>query len=130
MGLRERSKIKELQDTVLPARVETIREICGRAIPIEVDWNSFADDLEALTFLDNLAGHRLCMALRMVCTDEMHQQAVRDGLTAVRIKNVTGKDQMRLTLDGGVLEMHGAFALKMDGAFPEGDIHHLLMKRL
>jgi len=130
MGLRERSKIKELQETTIPARVEAVREICGRAIPIEVDWTTFADDLEALTFLDNLAGHRLCMALRMVCTDDMTKQAVRDGLTVVKVKNVPGKDQMRLALEGGVLEMQGAFALKLDGAFHEGDIRDLLMKKL
>jgi len=39
-GLNERRKIKELQDTVFPGRVKEIEEICGKAIPYDVDWTS------------------------------------------------------------------------------------------
>jgi hypothetical protein len=130
MGLTERRKIKELEDVTLPARVKEIQELCGKGIPIEVDWESFAEDTEALNFLDNLAGHRLCMALRMICTDDFSRQAVRDGLKAVRIKNVRSKDQLRMTFEGGVLEMHGAYALRTDGIYHEGEIKDLLMKKL
>ena len=130
MGLYERRKIKELRDVTLPARVETIREICGKGIPIEVDWDSFADDAEALNFLDNLAGHRFCMALRMICVDELMKEGIRDGLTAVRLKNVKSKDQMRMTCEGGVLEMHCAYGLRTDGIFHEGEIKDLLLKKL
>ena len=50
MGLNERRKIKELQDVTLPARVLEIQEICGKAIPYEVDWDSLPSviDYEAL----------------------------------------------------------------------------------
>ena len=64
MGLDERRKIKELQDITFPSRVKEIEEICGKAIPYEVDWASLADDKEALNFIDNLSCHRLNMALR------------------------------------------------------------------
>src|SRR5260370_1245301 len=119
MGLRERAKVKELQDVTMPTRSEEIRQICGEAVPIEVDWGSLADDGDALNFFDTLALHRLCMALRMICTDDMSKQAVRDGLTSVRYKNVASKDQMRMAFEAGVLELHCAFAQKLDGIFPE-----------
>ena len=48
MGLNERRKVKELQETVLPGRVKEIEEICGKAISYDVDWNSLADDAEGL----------------------------------------------------------------------------------
>src|SRR5206468_2219116 len=130
MGLRERAKIKELQDVTMPARSEEIRQICGKAVPIDVDWGSLADDCDAPNFFDNLSLHRLCMALRMICTDDLSKQAVRDGLTSVRYKNVAGKDQMRMTLEAGVLELHCAFAQKLDGIFSEGEIRDLLSKKL
>src|SRR5881394_2571868 len=79
MGLNERRKIKELQDTTLPGRVKEIEEICGKAIPYEVDWESLADDAEALNFLDNISCHRLNMALRAICIDDMGKEAVREG---------------------------------------------------
>ena len=55
MGLNERRKIKELQETTLPERVKEIEEICGKAVSYEVDWDSLADDAEGLNFLDNLS---------------------------------------------------------------------------
>ena len=55
MGLEERRKSKELEDEVLPGRVKEIEEICGVAIPYEVDWNSFDSDLQGLNFMDNIS---------------------------------------------------------------------------
>ena len=45
MGLAERRKIKELQETTFPERTAELTEISGGgAITYEVDWDSFADD--------------------------------------------------------------------------------------
>jgi hypothetical protein len=130
MGLNERRKIKELQDTVIPGRVKDIEEICGKAIPYEIDWDSLADDLEGLTFLDNLSCHRLNMALRMICQDDLGKQAVRDGLKLVKLKNVKDKSAMKMAFDNGVLEMHCAYAQKTDGMFGDNQIRELLINKL
>ena len=130
MGLNERRKIKELQDVTFPGRVKEIEEICGKAIPYEVDWDSLADDLEGLNFIDNLSCHRLNMALRMICQDELGKEAVRDGLKLIRLKNVKDKASMRLAFDAGVLEMHCAYARGADGMISDGDIRELLTKKL
>src|SRR5204862_4178699 len=87
MGLNERRKMKELQDVTFPGRVKEIEEICGTPIPYEVDWDSLADDAEALNFIDNISCHRLNMALRMLCQDDMGKAAVRDGLKQIKLKN-------------------------------------------
>ncbi len=129
MGLAERRKIKELQDTVIPGRVKEIAEICGAPIPYEIDWDSFASDLEGLNFLDNLSCHRLNMALRTICTDEMGKQAVRDALKKVKLKNVP-KAEMKMTFAGGTLEMHCAYALRTEGMFGDDAIRQLLMKHI
>jgi hypothetical protein len=130
MGLNERRKIKELQDTTFPERVREIAEICGAPISYEVDWDSLADDMEGLTFIDNISCHRLNMALRAICQDEMGKQAVRDGLKLVKLKNVKTKDEMKLSFDGGVLEMHCAYAQRTDGMFSDNEIRALLEKKL
>ncbi len=130
MGLNERRKIKELQETTLPGRVQEIQEICGKAIPYEVDWESFADDAEALNFLDNLSCHRLNMALRTICIDGMGKEAVREGLRLIKLKNVKDRAAMSITFDGGVLEMHCAYALRTDGMYSDGDIRELLLTKL
>ena len=130
MGLNERRKIKELQDNVLPGRVKEIEEICGAPIPYEVDWDSLSDDMEGLNFMDNLSCHRLNMALRMLCQDDMGKEAVREGLKLVKLKNVKTKEEVAMTFAGGVLEMHCAYALRTDGMISDNDIYHLLVKKL
>jgi len=130
MGLMERRKIKELQEQNFPQREQEINEICGRAVPYEVDWDSFADDLEALNFVDNLSCHRLNMALRMICLDDMGKEAVREGLKQVKLRNVKRREDMAMRFEGGVLEMACAYALRTEGMHPDGEIRQLLLKHL
>lgn len=130
MGLNERRKIKEMQEVTLPGRVKEIEEICGAPIPYQVDWESMADDGQALNFVDNISCHRLNMALRMICQDDMGKQAVRDGLKEVHLKNVKDRDAMSIKFEGGVLEMNCAYALGAGGMFSDGEIRQLLEQRL
>ena len=130
MGLNERRKIEELKTVSFPQRVKEIEEICAKAIPYDVDWDSLSDDLEGLNFIDNLSCHRLNMALRVICQDEMGKQAVRDGLKSVKLKNVKDKSAMKIAFDGGVLEMHCAYAQRTDGMFGDNQIRELLIKKL
>jgi hypothetical protein len=130
MGLNERRKIKELQDTTFPGRVQEIQEICGKAIPYEVDWESFGDDGEALNFVDNISCHRLNMALRTICIDDMGKEAVSEGLRTVKLKNVKDKAAMKISFDNGVLEMHCAYALRTDGMYSDGEIREMLLTKL
>ncbi len=130
MGLNERRKIKEIQETTLPGRTQEIAEICGKPVPYEVDWASIQDDMEGLTFMDNISCHRLNMALRMICSDDMGKEAVREGLNLVKLKNVKTPGEMSMSFDGGVLEMHCAYALRTDGMLHENDIRDLLIKKL
>lgn len=130
MGLAERRKIKELQDVTFPERTREIEEICGKAIPYEVDWESLADDAEGLNFIDNISCHRLNMALRTICVDDLGKEAVREGLRLIRLKNVRDKGDMSIAFDDGVLEMHCAYALRTDGMYGDAEIRDLLMQKL
>jgi hypothetical protein len=130
MGLAERRKIKEIQDEVLPGRVKEIEEICGKPIPYEVDWDSLADDAAGLNFLDNLSCHRLNMALRTICIDDMGKEAVREGLKLIKLKNVADAAARHIAFDEGVLEMHCAYALGTSGMINDVEIRDALMAKL
>ena len=130
MGLNERRKIKELQDSTFPGRVKEIEEICGKAIPYEVDWESLADDAAALNFIDNISCHRLNMALRVICQDDMGKHAVRDGLKLVKLKNVKSEADKKMSFAAGVLEMHVPYALGASGMFNDNEIRRLLEQNL
>jgi hypothetical protein len=130
MSLESRRKIKDLTDNVLPGRVKEIEEICGAPIPYEVDWTSFGDDLEALNFMDNLSCHRLNMALRTICTDEMGKEAVRGSLKKVKLKNVATADEKSLAFSDGALEMRCAYALRTEGMHSDNGIREFLLSNL
>ena len=130
MGLNERRKIKELQDTTFPGRVKEIEEICGQAIPYEVDWESLADDAQGLNFIDNVSCHRLNMALRTICRDDMGKQAVREGLRLVKLKNVKTESDRKMSFASGVLEMHVPYAQGASGLFSDNEIREVLEQGL
>jgi hypothetical protein len=130
MELHEMRKIQLLRDVTLPERVKEVAEICGAAIPYEVDWASFAGDIAGLTFLDYGSCHRLNVALRVICQDEFGREAVRDGLRLVKLKNVKSKDEMMMTFVAGILEMHCAYALQTEGLFSDNDMRDLLLQSL
>jgi hypothetical protein len=130
MGLAEKRKIKELQETTLPGRVKEIEEICGKQIPYDVDWESLADDAEGLNYLDNISCHRLNMALRVICQDDLGKEAIRESLRAIKLKNVKDKSSMKIAFDDGVLEMDCAYAQGASGMFSDGEIREVLMKKL
>jgi hypothetical protein len=128
MGLAERRKIKELQDVMFPGRVQEIAEICGSPVPYAVDWGSMNDDFEALNCIDNHSCHRLNMALRVICQDELGKEAVREGLKLIKLKNVKTESEKSIAFSGGVLEMHCAYALGSDGMFSDNEIREVLNK--
>ena len=130
MGLIERRMLEELKTTTLPAREAEIAEICGTRIPYDVDWDSLANDAEALRFVDNVSCHRLNMALRMICTDALGRQAVSEGLKRVRLVNVAEPAGMAMRFEGGVLEMRCAYRHGAMGMHRDSDIRQLLEQGL
>lgn len=129
MGLQERRLIAELQTHTLPGRSREIEEICGAAVPYEVDWASFEADAQALNFLDNTACHRINMALRVIALDQMGRDALRDSLKSIRLKNTT-PELRKLDFGAGVLELHAPWALGTQGMHGDDAIREALMARL
>jgi hypothetical protein len=130
VGLVERRKIKEIEDTIIPGRMADFVEICGKEIPCQIDWESFDGDMEGLNFLDNISFHRINMALRTICCDEMGRETVREGVSQIKLKNVPQKDQMSISFDKGVLEMHCAYAQRTDGMYSDNTIRETLLAGL
>lgn len=130
MGLEERRKIKEYQDRHIPERTAELAEITGSPIAYEIDWPSFADDGSALNFLDNVAFHRINMAMRTLCVDAMAKDAIKDSLKTIRIKNVKSEGERGMGLAGGVLDLKYSYGQGLSGACSDGEIYRTLVKSL
>ena len=126
MGLIEKRKLKELQDTVVPARTAELAEITGVTIQYDIKWDSLGDDIEALNFFDNLAFHRINMAFRMICIDDMSREAVQEGVHTISLENVKDKADNSISFAGGVLEMRCAYGQRLDGVIQEYEIKKIL----
>ena len=111
---------------LLPERTRELKEITGGDIACEIDWPSFQEDFSTLNFTDNVACHRLNMALRMICIDDLGKEAARDGLHKVRISNVKDKAGRKRAFEAGVLTMSGAYAEGLSGAFSDREIRELM----
>ncbi len=90
----------------------------------------FRTTRRALNFLDNVSCHRLNMALRVICSDDMGKEAVREGLKKVRLVNVKTEAEKGMTFEGGVLEMRVPYAMGGGGLISDNEIRALLMKGL
>lgn len=122
MGLNEKRKMKELQEVTFPERTKELAEIVGATIPYEVDWDSLADSMEALNFIDNLSCHRTNMAFRGICIDPLGKEAVQEGLKRIKLKNVKTPEEIFISFKDGVLEMHCAYALGASGMISDNII--------
>lgn len=130
MGLAEKRKILELQEKTFPAREQEIAEICGKPIPYEIDWDSVANDPEALNFMEFASCHHLNMALRTICMDALGKEAIAEGLKLIKLKNVANPGDMQISFNGGVLEMHCAYAKLGDGRYSDHQIRAVLEQGL
>ena len=115
---------------MLPQRPTDSAELCGPAVPYDVDWASLEHDAPALNFLNNPACHTLNMASTMTCIEDLGRQAVADGLRRVHLRNVGDPALRHIAFADGVLELHNAFAHGTQGMHDDGTIRNVLLAGL
>src|SRR5262249_4365079 len=94
----------------LQKRAQRLDEICGADVRYEVDWDTFADDQQALGNIDRVSGYAVQRAVQTICNDPSRTPAVRGGLHRVRLINVKASSAENVTLRDGVLEIRGEYA--------------------
>jgi hypothetical protein len=93
MGLNERRKIKDLPDTTFPGRVKEIEEICGKAIPYDVDGVELSHEGPLCSFdaflskynLNDPALAELARIVRGADTDRLDMTPQCPGLLAISL---------------------------------------------
>jgi len=79
-------KIKQLQQTTetrLSEEASDIDELCGKQIPVRVDWSTFDDaDYKGTRSITGYCSHAIT-ALREICRSSLGKEAVRAKLTTL-----------------------------------------------
>jgi hypothetical protein len=70
------------------------------------------------------------MAFRHLGNDQLAEDAIREKLKIIRLKNVKDKAAMKISFADGVLEMHCAYGLRTEGIYNENDIYRTLLAGL
>jgi hypothetical protein len=129
MGLQERRRIKMLQDEVLPSVKAEIKELCGKEIEWDVDWNSFKD-MESLDNIEYQGIRLICDVFRSICYDEMGREAVREGIHKIIVKNFETVADVKNSFENGIFTVYGAWGQSWDGYPREDEMKTLLEKGL
>ena len=85
MGLQEKRHIQELQTNVIPGFEAGFEETVGAKIKLDVNWQSFSDDLEALQNLEHQGLDRIQRVLRSICVDDLGKAAIKKKLDTHRM---------------------------------------------
>lgn len=113
MGLEEKRWMAQLQDTVLPKLKEELKSIAGVEIALEMDAAGFANDVNALKYLEDQL-RELINTLRGLVSDTTGAQAVKAGIKKILIKNA-GAGEKGISLNKGVVELVTACGKGLEG---------------
>src|SRR5215510_3922689 len=121
--LEEKREIKKATDEWLPAKNRELAELSGGgSMAFEVDWTTFAGDLKAMNWLEFNGPQQVVNAFRMIGTDDLGKEALRESVKKVAIKNAKEASQKAMAMDGGVFTLTCAFAKSPSGRFTHDEI--------
>jgi hypothetical protein len=105
MTLAEKRLISAIKDNELPAFTEEFKQMCSVDIPVEIDWDSFDGNAEAMESL-RLGHHGLGairQAFHQICRDDLGKTSVREEISKIIIRNAANSMEDSITLHDGVL---------------------------
>jgi hypothetical protein len=130
-SLEEKREIQKATSGWLPEKNKELAELSGGgSMTFDVDWATFAGDLQGLNWLEFNGAQQVVNAFRMVGADDLGKSALRDSVKKVVVKNVREPNQKSLGLDGGVLTLACAFAKSPGGRFSHDEIRDFLTSKL
>jgi hypothetical protein len=116
---------------VAPAKNTELAELSGGgAMTFEVDWASFAGDLQGLNWLEFNGPQQVVNAFRMIGTDDLGREALRGAVKKVVVRNLQDEKGKALAIDAGVFTLSCAFAKSPGGRFTHDAIPDFLMTKL
>lgn len=129
--LDEKREIKKAQESWLPEKDKDLGELSGGGkMKFEVDWATFAGDLQAMNWLEFNGPQQVVNAFRMIGTDDLGKEALRDAVKKIVVKNAKDEKAKAMALDGGVFTLTCAFAKSPGGRFGHDQIRDFLMSKM
>lgn len=128
MGLEEKRLMQQFQEVILPKFRNELKTMAGVDIPIEMDVTGFANDANALKYLEDQT-RELINTLRSLMSDAVGAQAVKDGVKKIVIKNA-GSGQKGLSLKDGIVELVTSCGKGLEGYVKDSEMKKVLENAL
>lgn len=115
----------------LPGKHRELAELSGGGkATFDIDWQTFAGDLQAMNWLEFNGPQQVVNAFRIVGADDLGREALRDGVQKIVIRNAKAETDKTLAYQAGVLTLTCAFAKSPGGRFSHDEIAKFLTDRL
>ena len=105
MGLAEKRQLAQLRDEIVPQYQKELSDIVGSDIAYDIDWDSFADNLEAMERLEPKALKPMNEIFRKITVDEIGKDAVKESVQTIRLSQGSDANISNFTLQNGVLSL-------------------------
>ncbi|WP_020530097.1 hypothetical protein [Flexithrix dorotheae] len=133
MGLQEKKAIQGIKDQYMGDLQKELNDIVGKELPIEMDWDSFSKDIDAIKFIPGVAVKRSIDAFREVCNDDMGKEAVQESINQLAITNIEQENaeaNKTMEVKDGVFTIKASFGGHYSGFFNDTQIKDYLMNIL
>ena len=105
MGLAEKRQLAQLRNEIVPQYQKELSEIVGSEIVYDIDWDSFADNLEAMERLEPKALKPMNEIFRKITVDQIGKDAVAESIQTIEISQGSDANISNFTLQNGVLNL-------------------------
>lgn len=105
MGLAEKRQLAKVRDEIVPQYQKEISEIVGSKIAYDIDWDSFADNLDAMENLEPKALKPMNEMFRKITIDKIGKDAVKQSIQTIRLSQGSEANISNFTLQEGVLNL-------------------------
>jgi len=130
MGLIEKRLIKQGQETWVPEAQKELQELTGSGQVYEVAWDGFNADEAALNNVRFQGLRRINAAFRVVCSDELGKEAVKEQIRTVAVHNADDPAKKAMTLKDGVFTLVAAFGKGDVGYYTDNEILNWIQRAL
>jgi hypothetical protein len=130
MGLIEKRLIKQGQEEWVPEAQKELRELTGSEQVYEVAWDTFSNDEAALNNVRYQGLRRINAAFRVVCSDDLGKEAVKEQVQKVVVRNEDEAGKKGLALKDGAFVVVAAYGKGDAGYFTDNEIIHYLQRAL
>jgi hypothetical protein len=130
MGLIEKRLIKQGTEEWVPEAQTELREVTGSEQVYAVEWNTFETDEAALNNVRNQGLRRITAAFRVVCADSLGQEAVKEQVQKVVVRNTDTPAKKGMSLKDGTFTLVAAYGKGDTGYYSDNEIIAWLQRAL